>query len=523
MKQKIRRRKMLLLLLAAVLLLSCFGCGGKQEDDAPDDAGQQEETASGSDGKFTINYAATDSMNPYLAGNTLNLTAGQLVYETLTEVDETFTARPKLFTAWTTEDNAEWTFTVDTSRVFHDGHLLTPADVLYSLQYAKNSDLYSARLHAVQEVTAPDESTVCIKLSAANSQLPALLNVPVLENNASGSYPAGTGPYRYAGDGASLVKFENHPDAASVPVDTVYLQEFVSMESIIDAFEDSLLDLAMNDPTGGMDLSFGGIHETRQYSTTNLQYVGINTNSTFFSAPERRAALQRAIDREHAVSLMQDCAVASALPVHPVSPLYNEKLAESVSYDLEACKRALDACDVMDYDGDGMREMRSGDNDYQEIRLSFLVCSDNIQKNAIVKKMKEDLTGVGLTVQVTALPWEDYMRALKNGGFDLYYGEVKLTADFDLSRLLSGGGALNYGGVTNPEYAEKIRAYLEAPAERRAEACDAMLQYILENAPILPVCFEKHEVCTHRGVVGGFAPTQYNLFHNFTNWTIDAL
>ena len=48
-----------------------------------------------------------------------------------------------------------------------------------------------------------------------------------------------------------------------------------------------------------------------------------------------------------------------------------------------------------------------------------------------------------------------------------------------------------------------------------------MLQYVADNAPILPVCFEKHEVCTHRGTVGGFAPTQYNIFHNLTNWTID--
>ena len=70
--------------------------------------------------------------------------------------------------------------------------------------------------------------------------------------------------------------------------------------------------------------------------------------------------------------------------------------------------------------------------------------------------------------------------------------------------------------------AELHRASAEAAdEENRPEACRALLTLIAENAPIVPVCFEKHEVCAHRGVVGGFSPTQYNIFHDFANWTID--
>ena len=39
--------------------------------------------------------------------------------------------------------------------------------------------------------------------------------------------------------------------------------------------------------------------------------------------------------------------------------------------------------------------------------------------------------------------------ALAAGKFDLYYGEVKLTADWDLRSLLATGGALNYGGYSD--------------------------------------------------------------------------
>lgn len=521
---KKRLRQILLLTIAAVLLLSCFGCG-KQEDSGSGGDGsdsQQEETASNSDGLFTLNYSASSGLNPYVTENVWNQTVCQLVYETLTEVDETYTAQPRLFTQWTTEDGIDWVFTVDTARVFHDGHILTAQDAAYSIQCAQNSGLYSARLKAIKEAAAQEDGTVKVTLSAANTQLPALLNIPVIENNALGStYPSGTGPYRYGDGYTSLVQFAEHPDAASMPVDTIYLKEYSTMEDVINAFDDELLDLALNDPTSDVDLSFSSVNETRQYSTTNLQYVGFNTNSSFFLNSAYRGALRTAIDRAYAVSLLGDAAVATALPVHPVSTLYNEQIASAMEYDLDAARAALDACKVVDYDGDGKREFMLGETDVQDISLTFLVCSDNAAKTSMARKIAEDLESLGLPVTVKALGWDDYCAALSKGNFDLFYGEVKLSADFDLSGLLKSGGAVNYGGVTSSGYSDVIDAYLSAPESTRKSACDAMLQYVADNAPILPVCFEKHEVCTHRGAVGGFAPTQYNIFHNLTNWTID--
>ncbi len=48
-----------------------------------------------------------------------------------------------------------------------------------------------------------------------------------------------------------------------------------------------------------------------------------------------------------------------------------------------------------------------------------------------------------------------------------------------------------------------------------------MLQTISDTAPIVPVCFEKHCLYVHRGAVGGFAPTKYNIFRNITDWKIN--
>ena len=157
-------------------------------------------------------------------------------------------------------------------------------------------------------------------------------------------------------------------------------------------------------------------------------------------------------------------------------------------------------------------------------RIALIVYADSTTKVSMANKIAADLTSIGIPVKVRELSWDNYQDALKGGKFDkfdMYYGEVALPADFDLSALLKAGGSLNYGGITTGTYADVINAYLAAADSDRAAACGIMLQTISDTAPIVPVCFEKHCLYVHRGAVGGFSPTKYNIFHNITDWKIN--
>ena len=54
-----------------------------------------------------------------------------------------------------------------------------------------------------------------------------------------------------------------------------------------------------------------------------------------------------------------------------------------------------------------------------------------------------------------------------------------------------------------------------------ASALGFLGESISDTAPIVPVCFEKHCLYVHRGAVGGFSPTKYNIFHSITDWKIN--
>ncbi|MGI5936658.1 MAG: ABC transporter substrate-binding protein [Oscillospiraceae bacterium] len=525
-----RKKKYISLLLAFLLLLTAAGCtlpGSEenQEEDIPVEEGSTGRPLperKAVDNVMTLSFDMESSLNPLSTDSELNLLLAPLVFETLFEVDESFACTAKLVKDYKSEDGKCWYFYVDTSVKFHDGTTLTAQDAAYSIQRAINHKYYRPRLSNILGVSAIDDELFVINLINPNTQFPSLLNIPVIKHGAIGDdAPAGTGPYKFGEDLKSLVVFNEHPDADKLPIDVIYLKDFSTAEETIMAFEDAELDLVVNDPTGISNLGFGSANQVRYFNTTSMHYLGINMNSSFLKYTAPRYALNFAVDRSTIVSeFMKGSAAESPLPVNPASYLYDAEYAASFNYDLKKCLKILENADVKDHDDDGKLEyMVTGIP--IEIDLTFIVNNDSAAKVQAARLIAETLQEMGITVKLKELSWDDYMEALENGDFDIYYGEVKLTADFDLSSLLFEEGSLNYCSVKDPSYESFITDYLCAFDEDRQKCADIMWHYIMETSPIITICFEKQEVVTHRGCVSGLKPTQYNIFNKFTEWTID--
>ena len=113
----------------------------------------------------------------------------------------------------------------------------------------------------------------------------------------------------------------------------------------------------------------------------------------------------------------------------------------------------------------------------------------------------------------------------------MYYGEIRMTPDWNLSELLrprenrskdATFQGMNYARTRDYGYVNLYEKYLAAPDEsERTEAFQQISRYITETGIILPLCFEKRELLTHRGVAAGISATQYDVFHNFNEWTIN--
>ena len=117
------------------------------------------------------------------------------------------------------------------------------------------------------------------------------------------------------------------------------------------------------------------------------------------------------------------------------------------------------------------------------------------------------------------LPYAEYTAALQSGSFDLYYGEVRMTPDFDCTALVGTGGSLNYGGFSDPALDAQITtAFTTVSAPSSAN--ETMLSTLQRAAPIAVICFKSQSVVVQGGAVDETTPTCFNPFYQLSNWEI---
>lgn len=517
-------KKFAAILCAAAMTFSLCACGnGKDENEIESySAGQELKQTTAADDVFTLNYNSGYSLNPLSATNISNQVVCNLIYENMIEVDNSFEAIPNVITSWTTEDGKTWTFTVAKDRYFHDGSQLTAYDVAYSLNCAKNTDRFRNRLSYISGVSVNDADSFNVSISKVNYQFPKLLTVPVIKDGSFESeFPQGSGPYAFSKNHKKLQAYKRYYSYNTLPLKTIYLAEYTTVDSTISAFEDSLIDIVMNDPTAPTNLGYGAKNEIRGYNTTNLHYIGYNLYGNVFRYDFMRAAVSLAFDRETIVTeQLGGYGLATTQVISPASQYYSATVDKQNKFSMEKVQRILNNAGLKDYDDDGFLEIQVDENNYQKLEISFVVCNTSSLKVNVARKFAADMEEIGIKVNVYEQSWDLYTKTVEAGNFDMYYGEVKLSSDFDPSRLLFVKGKLNYGNVADSKLEEYISAYLSASDDERFNAAETMSAYICNNAYITPILFEKHQMITHRGLIEGIQTTENNPLNNFQNWKI---
>ncbi len=545
-------KRALCALFALCLLLSCSACSERSErltydTIAESTGGKDVERAAAEDEVFSLNSNSSRSFNPMIATNRSNQLICSLVYENMLELDNNFNIVKNLIIDWSAnEDYTYWTFTIDQGHTFHDGTPVTAKDLRYSLDRAVTADRYKGRFASYQG-GGYDEYTLYVSLGIGDSQLPKLLNIPVVKYGTYGDdFPMGSGPYMYNEDYTQLLAYEGyigypieltgddadsgdevgvqvtHNENLTHPLDTIYLKEYTDAESALDAFESSLIDVVINDPSSYTNLGYASRNEIHTYATTNMHYVVINEAGTMGKNSSFRYALNFAFDREHMVELLDGNGVASPIAMYPTCDIYPTDLANNLAYDMETCVAVLENAGIKDYDEDGKLEYMSGSP--QKIELNFVVCSDSSVKTGVVRRFAEDMETLGITVNVRELTWDEYLTAIEEGDYDLYYGEIHLRNNFDLTELMQVRNKdnettnLNYSNSTDISYEQYINAYLAAGSMERESAYRNLADLISLNAMLIPIGFEKQQIICHRGVVKGIDANYGNPLYNFVNW-----
>ena len=496
-----KRTKILAIALAMACLLA--GCWQEEPLEEPEDVLPpfEEEKPEGEKElalpeRFALPYMPGRTLDPVDCPDGMQQVAGSLLYEGLFRLDGNFEPQPCLCISYTHDETAvRYTFDRRPGVQFADGTPLTGRDIKAVLERARASERYRSRLEGISSISAGGDS-VTISLSSPNTALPALLDVPIVKSGEENSgVPVGTGPYFYAEEetGAYLISNQSWWKGGGQPVDRIALVEAADSAAMLYRFSSHEVQLITADLTGLQAVSTTGSVGCVDAKTSVLQYIGCNTARAPLDQPALRRALSAGIDRANvANAFLSGHGSPAAFPVPPSSALYPVELEEGYSLDHFA-----EALRLSGYSA--------------ERPLVLLVNEENSFKLAIANHLAERWSAGGVTVEVRALPWEEYAAALIAGDFDLYYGETRLSADWDLRSLLEPYGSLNYGHWSDPDTSRLLAEY--AAAEDRTAAMRALCARLKEQAPILPVCFKSASVLTQTGTVEGLAPTAAEPFY----------
>lgn len=470
----------LALALAGALLLS--GCAGTVEQTSQAPSAAPTGTAQPAQaGVFSLAWDSKQPMHPITGTNGVNLELSGLVYQGLYELDQSFQPQPRLAAGATvSQDGLTWTFEVAQGVRFSDGTPLTAAQVGASLEAARTATRYQSRLAGVTGVHQTGEYTLTVTLSAPNANLPALLDIPVVLEREGGD-PLGTGPY-LLGDGM-LSANPHSPLVEQLPAENIPLVAVSTPDGHKAAFDSGEVWMTTTEFFSPDALGYSGSYEVFDYPTTQLLYLGFHTQGGPCADETLRRAISNALNRESLVEVqLSGHGDPTAWPISPV----RGELPQVTVEEGEATSTSL----------------------------KLVVNQDNTTRVQVARQIAVQLEGIGLTVTVEELAWEDYVSALERGNFDLYLGQVQLTSEFDLTPLLTG--ALAYGGG-HSEVQELLNAWRRTGGETELEA---YLAGFAQRSPLAPICFLRGSLLVRWGLVTGVSPTQANPYANVAEWTI---
>lgn len=513
-------RRLLALLLAVCLGLTLAACREEAPQPSPSDSPEPVPTASAAPtpaaARFSLGYDPTATLHPITGNSQVNRELAGLVYQGLYELDNTFTPQPVLAASGApSEDGYSWTFILNTGALFSDGTPVTAQHAAASLNAARTSGFYAARLAGIAGAAAMDDAALVVYLSAPNGNLPALLDVPVVLEREDAPAPLGTGYYEYesAGDRLFLQANPHHRSAAALPYVTIPLTPVTGADERIASFDSGEITAVTTEFSDPYALGYSSSYETCDYPTTAMLFVGFRATGGACQSNLVRRAFSQAIDRESVAQiLLSSHADPACLPASPLCGEYDGESAALLDYDLEGAAGLLAQAGYERNEEDGLLYRRRA-----PLEVTLLVNSDNENRQAVANAVAAALTELGVSVTVSSLSWNGYTAALAAGQFDLYIGEVQLTGDFDPSPLLTG--SLNYGVAENWALTEALWTWKGAQGEARVQAAKALWAQFAQDAPFAPICFKRGSLLVRWGMVSGLQPTRANPFYRMEEWT----
>ena len=355
------------------------------------------------------------------------------IYEGLLKFDENLKPVLALAESMEVKRGIEYTFKIKKNVHFHDGSPLTAKDVKFSLERAISSDVVGYLFNSIDPTSFRiiDDYTIRFFLKAPSASILMTLchtaafivsekvgKVKGTGKNTLDLEPIGTGPFKFVSASEGVVELERFDNYYG---DAPYFQfmQFKTDTRIperIKDLENGKADVIFNVNLPEIQRCYKS-NALRLYSVQGfgVEYLGMNMKHPPLDDIRVRRAIAKGIDIDLINKVTSNGLYESATaPYAPGLPYSIANKRKATKRDVEGAKKLL---------------FHAG---YREGITLRLVVAEGFERSEMASKIKEQLSRIGVNVEMEVLEWNNFVTTVQNGEADLFQlGWIPDTLDPD--------------------------------------------------------------------------------------------
>jgi peptide/nickel transport system substrate-binding protein len=332
-------------------------------------------------------------------------------------------------------DGTVYTFTLHENVKFHDGRLLSSADVKYTLDlvfsssFAKSASFYEGtgdtKHSYIKSVEAPDQKTVIVTLIkpwvGLLSNLVPIAIIPKDSYESEKTHPVGSGPFKFVryDNTQQVVDIEAFADYWDGPskIPLLRVRVISDMNALQAELRAGRVDIAPMPTSLSPDavklLEQDQNLQVNAFTGSNIYLLTINTSSPPLDNVKVRQAIAYAIDRD---SLIKNLLLGYGKIAPSIIP--EESWAytpgHTYSYDPAMAKKLLDEAGFKDPDGNGPKPRF-------EKPVVYKVSGSSIAGRQYAGVIQNYLKEVGVPVEIQTPEQNTLFDELRRGNFQIAY------------------------------------------------------------------------------------------------------
>jgi peptide/nickel transport system substrate-binding protein len=412
------------------------------------------------------------------------------------------------------DDGLTFTFTLQDGVKFHDGRVLTSADVKYTLDllfssnFAKSASFYEGegtdKRSLIKSVDAPDARTVIVTLTKPwVGLLSNLVPIPIIPKDSYESqktHPLGTGPFKF-------IRYDNTQQVCDLEAYNEYWEGAPKLPAIrvrvisdMNAMQAELQSGRVDIAPMPTSLSPDAVKRLEQdpnlqvkaFQGSNVVLLTLNTASPPLDNVKVRQAIAYAIDRE---SLIKNLLLGYGKIAHSIIPeeSWSYSPGQTYTYDPAAAKRLLAEA--------GVRFDKP---------VVYKLSGSSIAGRQYAGVIQNQLKEVGIPVEIQTPEQNTLFDELRRGNFQIaytqwvggnqdpiFYKDLFATSEIPTQTRPSR----NRSRYSNPELDKLLEEAVNTFDRARAKDLYTQIQAIVSrDVPILPLWYQSNIVIAKKNV-----------------------